>query len=1429
MEMEETVASAPPEPAPPAATMSEMPEDPTLFYGEGGATPEAQAAAYPQYAEDGEMSSAEEAPAEEAIETLLEEEPSSCEEPESAATESVESAAAEPDAAIGPPAPTPGPDADLTPEEIEARTKRLEQKADRLREAQDSGLFDSTDKTAILKEMSGLSPTEAAELEKIYAGRFKDEEGNPLDLDLRKDLRDQFDEDDPEAAFIDATLDGDESAKKKGRDLAIDYIADEADDLITDGDDVNELLRLHGDDPAAAEEFAKDFKAKTGTTIDSTVKGSLDDDEYAEAAANMRGDRATANAAVLAQGDERSKEVIEEARSSPGGLEKLAKETQDLTGERLDDVIAKNDDLSDDEKAGLEKDATQARARVQAKRDAELDAAVAAMSPEERAAADKKAREVASRLSTELSKTHLIGNNTDVTKELQGLSPAEMKLVMDSYKKQNSAIDPDADLERDLREGLDGKDLKVANAALNGDKVAVAAATVEQAADGIGTDTGEMKKAMETLDTEADRKAFAKRMDKDRGGAGGSAYEDLVRDETTSHDRDELNALAIADAENRAGELAAVRVTKTAYGGKYNAIQEGMRDMIGDEMGETAAERDHRRAVTREYDPFTAASNAGGDEDVMLDQMQGLKTPEEIEAFKKKMKSLNEETASETIANEMENHHKNAGDRFMSGHYELGQAERMVADLDNYVDDREDGSSQQLEQVRLSKEQQEAVDKASPADKEKELEKQKALARQSLIEKADQVVLDDAHNLGVTDYEALRKDEMSEAELAVAEDRIEKGKVDEATSLYEAGDVPLGGLGKKTEKFYETMQDKTPKQMDELRKNFEAEHPGVNFDEWVKSKATSDGERRDFDIMLEGNYGNMSNEELDATVSSEDLIKRAKDLEEAARAGSEDRPLDPLGNLRRDLGNEAGNELAGITSNTDERLDARMKRIEELEKKSGDLTPEERKDLIEQVRYLQGDQKAFTDSKNAAANATAEAAGTAVELGVTAATGNDTAAEVAAGATKMMVKDTLNPARYSADEQIADVADTATSVASGAAGDAVKNPVAKVAVESAVNAAGDTIGDTKNLQDAGQAAKNMGEKALEEVKSAAAAEAVDAVSDEVLDAAKIDPTKLQGAKREAAAVTKKTVGVATETVVNGDYDKNAEDLLLDGATKVAKGVAADQAGRAYRRGDPENEVREPTEDELREIEQARAEESLHGPVPLPPDAETLGPDTRVKRPPPVAPSAEMYVKHGPDYDPTAHMTPDGPMLHPPPMNALDEAMPPPDADTRAPDTRVRGPLPTGQSTPADPQIEHDYDPTADMIDPGLIPPDADTREPDLRDKRPPPTGPSAPADPQIEHDYDPTADMTPNGPMLDPPELNPPMAPPDVGPQYRDGEMPDLSPPVVETRADAIERRLSELEDPSTLTDDELLERETLLAEQDLMEGDIAREQQAAP
>lgn len=1023
--------------------------------------------------------------------------------------------------------------------QLELRKERLEKAAKTLAKASDGA---GTNEISIIKTLASLTPTEAAELEEIY-GEMKDSDGKPRHL--RADLQDEFGEDSKERKYISKVLNGDEEAKDLGVELTVKYIESETGAFLdSDESGINDLLRAHADDPEAMQEIADAYKRKTHKDLTEDLKSIMSETELKEATAYQRGDKASANVAVLQQDDpDRKVEVLDENRED-GTLAQLAKDAREHDGRKLTEML--QGQLPPGEGDKVTKEIEAAEDKQTKERDARLDKALADLrnnkdDPEAFKKADIKAEALASKLATELGKTNYIGNNTDVTDCLAGLSPAEVRLVMDHYKKQAAAVGKEVDLEADLRKNLKGKDLKVANAVLSGDRVLAAEAFVEQAADGAGTNLEPWRKAMDSLETPEERARFQAVMDKHVGGIEGSAYKDLVKSESSSHDRDDLEARAIVDTDERAAAIAQVATVRLAYGGQYATLIEGMDDAIGDAMGVTDAQRRERRQGRRDHDLLMMGSNLGGSEEAMLDEVQGLQNAKQIEAYNRRMKLHTGMTGKELLDSEIDEttsgHERKAARAFLDGDYEKGQAERMVASKHKILNDNEDGMTNQFGKVRLTPQQEQQLAAITdPKEQAKAREEAMKIARDSLHETVNSTSLR-ADNM--TFDEALKK-ELDGAEQKVAADRIAKGKASEVNELFLAGDTVIGNLGKDPSKFYSTLGDKSPAEVKAFEAEFFAAH-GVDLKTWMLSKATSDGEKRDFKILLEGNYARMTEKELTETVKSDPklLIQRVKDLNEAARGGAEHRDYDPLGNLKREVGNDAGNFMADHIGDVGERLDARMAKVAELEKKverGETLSDDDNAALIDNMRYMAGDQKGYTDTKTKAAETVAKVGGKAANAVVTGVTGNTTAGDFAEGMVKVEVLSTVDPARTGTDKvvgmTIETVTNALTSVVAGKYGDSIL-------IQGAGGGLASALGDTRNWNDAG----NMLDAAWKGTANATVSALVNKVSGEV------GGEGLFGSALSAGA----------DMAATGDLSKSGGELLADFAESAASSYAQNAA------------------------------------------------------------------------------------------------------------------------------------------------------------------------------------------------------------------------------------------------------------------------------
>ncbi len=897
-----------------------------------------------------------------------------------------------------------------------------------------------------------------------------------------------------------------------------------------------------------------------------------------------------------------------------------------------------------------------------AKRDERLRAEVDKLKqdPAKFAEADKKAKELASRLATEITKPHLIGANTEVTDCLQGLSPAEVQLVKDNYAAQYKSLgDESKNLEDDLREKLDGKDLAVADAVMSGDKVKAATAFVDQAADGVGTDTATWKKALTNLDSK-EREQFVKQMDKKLGKDGG--YAEMLREETSSFERDELSAMTIVNDDERAAKLAQVAVSENSFGGQYTTLNEGLHDSIGDLLGEDDAERRQRRQAFREYDIFTQYSNAGGGEDATLDALEQLKNPEQAKQFRQQMLAENGETADTTFDGEMSDNHKKSAKAFADGDYNEGIAQRMVADADNWVDDREDGMSKGFESVRLEPWKQAELDKklANETDEKKRaelLEQAQGEARTNLRSRTNKI----AEDAGFGGYDQLLADELSPEQLDAAKDRMKTGKVSEVNQLLAAGDGVGGtGLGKDGDTFYRVMQDKTPKEMEKLETDFDAKRGKGAFKEFLAKKATSEGERRDFEIMREGNIGNMSPEEQAklAAEHPEKMIKRVKDLHQAAKGGVDTNWYDPL-SWEQAAGNEIGNAIADNHGDIGARTDARAEAVDAMQKKldaGQELTAAEQAELQQHVRFMAGDQKQYTATKTEAARTVAEGAGAVAEVATIAATGNKDAAALVGSAVEIGVEQRLDPARMSQDRILQKSVEAAGNYGVAAAGGAVlpdelvKGKPGLELVKNMVEGAGEgvvvAVSDPKNLNDPGRladaAARNAGDGMTEAAASKAAGGLV--------------PKGDSLAHRAVKQVAESTA----EQVSTGDLSRSGGEIVKDIGKDALKGMAKGEAAEHHERREKMRKEEASSLPPLDNLDESRP--------PRPADFDDLNRDIETQPRPEAGGRVDMDTLITPAADP-AHRPP---IVHADPLDNLEDDGPSPAPDI---DQAIRGPKP----------------------------------------------------------------------------------------------------------------------------------------------------------
>ncbi len=965
---------------------------------------------------------------------------------------------------------TLSPDAKAAAEEqIALRRARLEEKAKAIAKAAD-GM--GTDSPVIVAELTGLSKSEGEELEEIYDEMTTTSlTGAKSHRHMRSDLKGEFgDDESKEKSLVDAALDGDtEKAKELSVDLTTEYVANETNALFyTDDKVVNTVMRPHGDDPASMAKIDSGFKERTGQDLGTELEKKLDDGpSKVEALAYVRNDMDTADAAVIAQDDPSRKKVVIAKNVEDGTVAKLSENSQNLTGVRLTDQIKDipSAELGDVE-AKLKNEETMRAVKLDGERHAALDALKEKTKGDPAAFAkiDQDAQKIAETLATKLGKKLTVGNRNDVTDPLVGLDPAQLQLVMDHYAKlQESAGKEGASLEVDLRGKLGGKDLKVANAVLTHNTALAKVAAFEQAADGAGTQADAMKKTLESCKTEQEVNDFTALMDKQVGGVKGSALKRVIKDETGSYDRDELQALSIANENQRAGQLAGVRMMKHAYGGQITQLVEEMGDAYQG-ADESEAARSKRRQEGRNT-LLSQVSNLGGSAEGMLDAAQQVDGVKQIDALETYLASQGT-SGREISEGETSGHQKKALDSFLANDYEGGQAQRTMASKGEWYDPSVDetGMSKQFkdENLRFTPDQKErlAKFKDDPTQLAIEMEKEKQISRASLKARVDV----EAVVAGEGSLDEMQQKHLSTAEYNVAAEETKAGKASEITRLIKAGDTTIGNLGKDSAVFYEVL-DKSPADVQKLREQF----PGgpEEFDKFVMSKAGSAGEKRDFKILLEGNYAKMKPDELRAMATDhpEKLIQRVKDLEQAARGGVEEGP-DPLVNAILEHGNQIGNDLGDAMGDSGTRMTKRLTDAKAIEAKLAKGEPMSDKDietLMTHATYMSGDQKGFTETKSDAVDTVGKVGGKLANVVTTGATGSTVAGDAAEGTVELMTKAVLDPSRTSADFVVEKAIQIGGNAALGHFGG--KMPKGGWALESIGGGVVDALSQTKKWND----------------------------------------------------------------------------------------------------------------------------------------------------------------------------------------------------------------------------------------------------------------------------------------------------------------------------------------------------------------------------
>ncbi len=1037
-------------------------------------------------------------------------------------------------------------------EAIEKQKKDLEKRAEILKQAAEDG---TQGNQAARKALLGLSRREIDELEELYEYKDGDGKTHSLGSDLTKDLDSKDEDEKADKDFYRAALEGDtEEARKLSIGLAVRDIKAEVTAIgNTKEVKVEEILRMHAQD-GSMPELIEAYEAETGKSLEQAcVSGGatgsgLNAAEVKEAMAYQRGDMDTANVAIF-EGDDGERKIAayEEIKEVPGGLAKLTENVVDQTGAKPAELI--KGDVSEEEMAGMQGDLDSAEAEAKKKLDDTLEAErakfQATAKPGEYDAKKAEMFKKAAVLNASLLSKG-VGNDFETTDLLIGLKPADAAILKKEFKDAGYG-----DLDALVDSRLGGLDRKAAKAALTGDKTKAALALVQQAADGLGTNTEAWQKAMESMDAKDLAKFEAECKHQ------GIDYKKLNRSENSGADRDMMDAQAITDPDLRAASVAAVKVERAAYGGKFEALQQAMSDTVGDATGRSDADRIKAKQERREHDLLSIASNWGTNDAAMLDAEEKLTNPRQRELMDQQLRASTGQGVFEIHDQETSDGKlfgydldeagihigstKKALDLYAMGDMEGGTAMRMIAAGEGILDDDENGMS-------------------SP------LEGKDAATRKRLEARMDEELA--ATNRGGLDK--WRRTQLDGDEYNVSSDRSQFGKVSDVHAMMQAADTTLG-FGKDVNKMKELCADKSPQGMEDFAAAFKAAGHG-DLKEFMLSKATSVGDKRDFAILLEGNYAAMPPKELQemAAEHPEKLIQRVKDLHLAAKGGVGD--ADDL-----DLGNDLGNAATDLYSDQGKILEQRLKSVQAMEKKlanGGTLSADEQATLIRDMKCMAGDQSAFTDNKNKVVNSGAEAIGTVVEVGVTMATGFDQAGTVLGALAKIATKVNCNGARTGTDEIAKDVGVMVVELVVGKAMDAdvvkaaLKNPLVRETAEGALES-GLTSGiDFKAMRDMGQWATAFGTGFAQGGLSSAASKITSGITGDLFGSGRNMEGEAIFATKNAARLNGAVGGVAkavTDSALNYDPSKSGMDQATSFLQKLLKESAKGSAksGQAH--------------------------------------------------------------------------------------------------------------------------------------------------------------------------------------------------------------------------------------------------------------------------
>ncbi|MGN6110663.1 MAG: hypothetical protein ACTHU0_36510 [Kofleriaceae bacterium] len=767
----------------------------------------------------------------------------------------------------------------------------------------------------------------------------------------------------------DGTPDPELEAKKKRDEMAKDAAAklDEAmDGWGTDEAAIYNALR--GKSPEEVKAIKEAYKAKTGKDLEASLKDELSGDELREASSHLSGDPVQAavgelrNSGGFFGGDkDKMQSVLSNPNLTPEQKQKIFDEFESQTGKSLHTFF--KDELGNKDAAEM-KD-TLGPVKVEVFDPDKPPPLRPGEQPPDRKAMEKAASELRGAMD---------GWGTDEAKieaTLKGKSPAEIHAIRKYYKEHYGV-----DLVSQLEGELSGTQLAVAKAALKSDPVKLAAAMLEDAADGLGTDEKKIQDTLAEVKDPAQRRQLAEEFQKRTG----MKIEDMVNDEMSGMDKD----LALAYADGDETKAAAIKLDQATNGGFLVDMADGIADTLGVDR---KAVRDGMTMGMQGNLVGQVMSLANGgkptlsmgtDAEKMYDVLSGITDPVEREKVKQAYKDRTGVDLDAVIDERMSGAEKDAAQAYMQGDLEAASAARMKAGADTFWGTDEKTIFAQLE--------------GKPDWQRK------------------QII--DAYNAkyggaGGQDFNAMLADEMSGLDLEKAHMLAADGKVPPEFEI----EYALDGLGTDEESVKNALRGKSAKEIEAIRASWDKRHPnGPSLDAAIKDDMPDGRDGFEVGMMLEG----------EPQPSDPDYAQKM--LERAERKY----------NFERSGG--LSNGVMDMFSDSGQDLDREHAKLEELRKalaKNGALTPEQQAELDIHLTRQDADQTNYVAAKNAVTENLATGAALVVGVAVSAVTAGAAAPFVVAalgalagGAASMGVKAAMQGGAYGIEDMGIDAAKT---------------------------------------------------------------------------------------------------------------------------------------------------------------------------------------------------------------------------------------------------------------------------------------------------------------------------------------------------------------------------------------------------------------------